>query len=112
MLHLRHTLVLVNRFRVLCALRSDAGTFADVLQLLIATWCDGFKVVDALHSLESGVELARFRHERDACLRDLDVLLFGFRQGAPAAARGVEHALDALVVQCVLCEAIANTALA
>ncbi len=108
MLHLRHTLVLIDRFRLLCVLRSDAGDLADVLQLLIATWCEGFKIFDALHSLESGIEPSRFGRDRAECLQELEMLLLGFRQRAPAAVRGVEHALDTLVVQCVLCEAIAK----
>ena len=104
---LRRTLLLVDSFRTQCELRSGVVELADLLQCVIVAWRDSFKFVDPLCP-RAGEAAFDVVHERAACLRDLESLLHGLRMGSPASSRGLQHSMDALLMQCVVAEAIAT----
>jgi len=112
LLHLHRTLMLVHRFRALCTLRAEANEIADLLQTLITTWRDAFHVVDQLYPASQDDIAGDISDERAACLHELESLLRGLRLGTPAASRDLNHALDGLLVQCVVFEGIVTGKLA
>jgi hypothetical protein len=93
-------LVLVERFRALSVLRSDPVRLVDLLRGIISIARETF-----------GTELSRdwtartvvqMAPDQQRCLRDLERLLQGLAYGSPDAWRGLGHAMDALLIQCLL----------
>ena len=99
----RRILVLAERFRALCALKSDPALLADLLRGLIACSRETF-------GTEAAGALEGQRPDQVKCLHDLELLVQGLVRGAPEASRGLAHALDALLIQCVVFEAGASDA--
>jgi hypothetical protein len=102
----RRIIVLAERFKSLCVLKSDPLRLVDLLASVIASSRECFAVaatgrVDAPHGPELASEQAR-------CLKDLEILMHGLMLGAPEASRGLGHAMDALLIQCVLLEYAAS----
>ncbi len=102
-MQVRRILVLAERFRALCALKSDPVLLADLLRGLIACSRETF-------GTEAAGELDEQRAEQIKCLHDLELLVQGLVRGAPESSRGLAHAMDALLIQCVVFQAGASDA--
>ncbi len=99
-------LVLAERFRSLVVLRSDSLPLVELLRRIISLARETF-----------GTRLPRDWAARTAvqmepdqvhCLRDLERLLQGLAHGSPDAWRGLGHAMDALLIQCLLFDTAAS----
>ena len=106
---LRRTLVLAERFNSLCALKSDPRQLIDLLGSVIVNARDSFAAVAGARHESLATEAPT--NDQARCLQDLESLLRGLSQGAPEASRGLRHAMDALLIQCVLIEEPAGGAL-
>jgi len=92
-------LVLAERFRSLAVLRSDPGRLVDLLRSIIAVARETFGTgLSARTAVQMEPDQVR-------CLRDLERLLQGLAHGAPDAWRGLGHAMDGLLIQCLLFDA-------
>ncbi len=101
-IQLRRILVLAERFNALCSLRSDPRRLIDLLGSLIASARGSFAAIAEARS--PGQRTATLTNDQARCLKDLEALMRGLMLGAPEASRGLGHAMDALLIQCVLLE--------
>lgn len=108
LVHVHRMLLLARRFHALCELRPDPRDMAETLQRVIATWCDGSRLAGSLCPAE-WAGIACMLDERARCLRDLETLLDALERGEPDLSGGLRHALDGVLVQCVVLDAIANS---
>ena len=99
---LRRILVLAERFKALCSLRSDPRRLIDLLGSLIASARGSFIAI--AEARNPGQRAATLTGDQARCLKDLEGLMRGLMLGAPEASRGLGHAMDALLIQCVLLE--------
>ncbi len=107
-MQVRRIIVLAERFQELCALRSDPMRLIDLLRSLVACSRDAF-----MGELLTAVDASGKRRpspDQAKCVEDLELLMQGLIRGAPGASRGLAHAMDALLIQCVLFEAAASDA--
>jgi hypothetical protein len=102
----RRILVLANRFNSLCGLKSDPGRLVELLQSVIAC-CRGSFSAEA-RSWPEALDRDNPGGEQARCLDDLETLMLGLMRGAPEASRGLGHAMDALLIQCVVLDAAAS----
>lgn len=105
-MQLRRILVLAERFQSLCALKSDPARLIDLLRSLIA--CSREVFVGDARERAAGGELCPPTADQARCLVDLELLVQGLVHGTPQASRGLAHAMDALLIQCVVFEAAAR----
>jgi hypothetical protein len=101
-MQLRRILVLAERFQALCALKSDPARLIDLLRSLIACSREIFEGDAHKHAV--GRELCPPTADQTRCLVDLELLMQGLVHGTPQASRGLAHAMDALLIQCVVFE--------
>ena len=99
---LRRILVLAERFKALCSLRSDPRRLIDLLGSLIASARGSFTAIAEARG--PGQRTTTLTSDQARCLKDLEALMRGLMLGAPEASRGLAHAMDALLIQCVLLE--------
>jgi hypothetical protein len=98
----RRILVLAERFKSLCALKSDPLRLVDLLGSVIASSRESFGL--AAGHRPGAPHAAELSTDQSRCLKDLEILRHGLMLGAPEASRGLGHAMDALLIQCVLLE--------
>ena len=99
-------LVLVERFRALSVLRSDPVRLVDLLRGIVSLARETFGT--GLSRDWTARTVVQMTPEQQRCLRDLERLLQGLAYGSPDAWRGLGHAMDALLIQCLLFEAPAD----
>lgn len=102
-MQVRRILVLVARFQALCALKSDPARLCDLLRRLIA--CARETFIGEVTMPGAAGRGGRASPEQLQCLDDLELLMHAMIRHVPGASRELSHALDGLVVQCVLFEA-------
>ena len=96
-------LVLADRFRAVAVLKADPVRLVDLLRSIISLSRETFGTE---FSRERGVRTAiQMRPDQLRCVRDLERLLQGLAYGSPEAWRGLGHAMDGLLIQCLLFEA-------
>jgi len=107
-MQVRRIIVLAERFQELCALRSDPMRLIDLLRSLVACSREAFMG----ESFVAGDAHRKIRPSPDQvkCVEDLELLMQGLIRGAPGASRGLAHAMDALLMECVVFEAVAREA--
>jgi hypothetical protein len=99
-------LVLAERFRALVSMRSDPARLVDLLRGIIALARDTFGTEVSLDwAARTVVQMAP---DQQQCLRDLERLLQGLVHGSPDAWRGLGHAMDGLLIQCLLFDVSAD----
>ena len=105
-MQVRRILVLATRFQSLCALKSDPARLVDLLRSLIACSREAFMA----ESFVAGDAHRKRRPTPDQvkCVEDLELLLQGLVRGALEASRGLAHAMDALLIQCVVFDSAAR----
>jgi hypothetical protein len=96
-------LVLAERFRALVALKSDPLRLVDLLRHIISLARETFGTDPSLDWAARTV--LRMVPEQKHCVRDLEHVLQRLVHGAPDAWRDLGHAMDALLIQCMLFEA-------
>jgi hypothetical protein len=95
-------LVFADRFRVMSQLRSDPAALADLLRHIIGLCHDVLGVNMARDwNARAGIQMGP---DQAQCVRDLERLLQGLSRGVPESLRGLAHAMDALLIQCLLLE--------
>jgi hypothetical protein len=99
-------LVLAERFRALVILRSDPVRLVDLLRHIISLARETFGTDPSLDRAARTV--MRMAPDQQHCVRDLERVLLGLAHGAPEAWRDLGHAMDALLIQCMLFEASAR----
>ena len=103
---IQRMLVLAERFRALATLKSDPARLADVLRNIIPLVRETFGSDPSLDwTARMVVQMAP---DQQRCLRDLERLLQGLAYGSPDAWRGLGHAMDALLIQCLLFDSPAS----
>ena len=102
-MQLRRVLVLAERFQALCTLKSDPARLIELLRSLIA--CSREIFVGDARDRAGGRETYPPTADQMRCLVDLELLMQGLVHGTPQASRGLAHAMDALLIQCVVFEA-------
>ena len=100
---MRRILVLVRRFQALCALRSDPQRLAELLRTVIACCRETFDAGTGRRA--PGRAKGGPSEEQARCVKELEVLLQGLKGGSPEASSGLAHAMDALLIQCVVFDA-------
>jgi len=105
-LQIRRILVLANRFQAMCALKSDPQRLVDLLRTLLSCCRETFGGETGRRS--KGPATGRPSAEQAQCMKDLEVLLQGLIRGYPEASRGLAHAMDGLLIQCVVFDATAG----
>jgi len=105
-MQVRRIIVLAERFQELCALRADPMRLVDLLRSLIACSREAFMA----ESVVAGDAHRKRRPTPDQvkCVEDLELLLQGLVRGALEASRGLAHAMDALLIQCVVFDSAAR----
>jgi hypothetical protein len=98
----RRIIVHAERFKSVCELKSDPLHLVDLLGSVISNSRECFAVAVAGRSDAS--RSAGLTSDQARCLKDLEILMHGLMLGAPEASRGLDHAMDALLIQCVLLE--------
>jgi hypothetical protein len=99
-------LVLAERFRALVALKTDPSRLVDLLRHIISMARETFGTDPSLDWAARAV--LRMAPEQQHCVRDLERVLQGLVHGAPEAWRDLGHAMDALLIQCMLFETPAS----
>jgi len=102
-MQVRRIIVLAERFQELCRLRTDPLRLIDLLRSLII--CSREAFLGGLQGPRGVRRTGRASADQVRCLEDLELLLQGLMRGAPGASRGLGHAMDALLIQCVIFEA-------
>jgi hypothetical protein len=103
-------LVLAERFRALASLRADPARLIDILRSIGLLARETFGTGVSLDwSARTVVHMAP---EQQRCVGDLERLMQGLAYGSPEAWSGLGHAMDALLIQCMLFEAPAGDAAA
>lgn len=103
-------LVLADRFRSLAVPSSDPLRLVDLLRNIIALTRHVFG--DDFSSNWSARAVVRLTPDQLRCVRDLERLLQGLACDSPEAWRGLNHAMDALLIQCLLLDAASGDAVA
>jgi hypothetical protein len=99
-------LVLAERFRALVSMKSDATRLVDLLRNIITQARNTFGTELSFDwAARTVVQMAP---DQQQCLRDLERLLQGLAHGSPDAWRGLDHAMDGLLIQCMLFETSAD----
>lgn len=103
---IQRLLVLAGRFRSSVALRSDPARQVDLLRRIISLARETFGTrLPRDWAARTTVQMAP---DQLQCLRDLERLLQGLAHGSPDAWRGLGHAMDALLIQCLLFDTAAS----
>lgn len=107
-LQVRRIIVLAERFQELSRLRTDPMRLIDLLRNLIVCTREAF--VGGMPGRSGGRRTGVPSADQARCLDDLELLMNGLMRGLPGASRGLGHAMDALLIQCVIFEADARSA--
>jgi hypothetical protein len=107
-MQVRRIIVLAERFQELCRLRTDPVRLVELLRSLIVCTREAFVGGTPGRRGRRGTGFPSVDQLR--CLDDLELLLQGLMRGAPSASRGLAHAMDSLLIQCVIFEAAASDA--
>ncbi|MGN6525767.1 MAG: hypothetical protein ACTHL8_05215 [Burkholderiaceae bacterium] len=102
-LQLRRVLVLVDEFHSLCAQKPNLPRLAEFLKIVIARARDAFGATSGRG--RDGFAAGALTADQARCLSDLELLQQGMLHSSPEASRGLAHAMDALLIQCVLLDA-------
>jgi hypothetical protein len=103
---IQRLLVLADRFRSSAVPSSDPIRLADLLRNIISLTRNVFG--DDFSSAWNARAVVRLTPDQLRCVRDLERLLQGLAHDSPEARRGLNHAMDALLIQCVLLHASAG----
>jgi hypothetical protein len=96
-------LVLAERFRSLAVPSADPARLVDLLRNIISLTRNVFG--DDFSSDWNVRAVVRLTPDQLRCVRDLERLLQGLAHDSPEARRGLNHAMDALLIQCLLLDA-------
>jgi hypothetical protein len=107
-MQVRRIIVLAERFQELCRLRTDPMRLIDLLRSLIVCTREAF--VGGMPGRRGGRRTGLPSADQVKCVDDLELLMHGLIRGLPGASRGLAHAMDALLIQCVIFEADASSA--
>ena len=99
-------LVLAERFRSLAALKSDPGRLIELLRNIVTLARDVFGA--GLATDRAARTVAQMPPDQQQCLRELERVLQGLAHGTPDAWRGLGHAMDGLLIQCLLFDSPAS----
>ena len=105
---IQRMLVLAERFRSLALLRSDPGRLVDVLRNIISLAHQTFDM--GASSGRTTPPVVRMAPDQVYCLRELERLLQGLAHGSPVASRNLGHAMDGLLIQCMLLDSTGSQA--
>ena len=95
-------LVLADRFRAVAVLKADPVRLVDLLRSIITLARETF---GSEFPSDRGVRRStKMRPDQLRCVRDLELLLQDLAYGSPEAWRGLGHAMDGLLIQCLLFE--------
>ena len=97
---IQRLLVLADRFRSLAVLKSDPVRLVDLLRSIISLARETF-ATDFARDWDARAVI-HVASDQVQCVRDLERLLQGLAHGSPEARRSLAHAMDALLIQCML----------
>ena len=99
-LQVRRILSCVDMFRRQCELRGETSRLIDALAGVIESARSGFELAVKLRAGRANPP-PQINDDEQRCVHDLDRLMLALRRGAPLLAHDLEHAMDALIMQCV-----------
>lgn len=100
---LRRILVLVERFNAMASPGTDPARLIESLRNIIALACEAFEGDPA--ASVGGRRVKAMSAEQRQCILTLEKLSRGLPLGLPEAWRELDHAMDPLLVECVLLDA-------
>jgi len=105
LLRVRHAMYCVEEFRVQCALRAQPHRLVEALGAVLDSGRAAFGAAGVLRALRSAPTHRADAIEEEACLHELEQLAVALRTGCAPPRHELAHAMDALIIRCILLDA-------